>query len=35
MATNSARSIKTAPISENDRSKICYGNAAALFGLRQ
>ncbi len=25
--------IETAPISENDRRKICYGNAAALFGL--
>jgi predicted TIM-barrel fold metal-dependent hydrolase len=21
------------PLSENDRRKICYGNAAALFGL--
>ncbi len=25
--------IETAPISENDRRKICYGNAATLFGL--
>jgi 2,3-dihydroxybenzoate decarboxylase len=25
--------IETAPISENDRRKICYGNAAALFVL--
>jgi predicted TIM-barrel fold metal-dependent hydrolase len=25
--------IETARISENDRRKICYGNAAALFGL--
>jgi 2,3-dihydroxybenzoate decarboxylase len=35
MATDAARWIETAPISENDRRKICYGNAAALFGLRQ
>jgi predicted TIM-barrel fold metal-dependent hydrolase len=33
MATDTARWIETAPISENDRRKICYGNAAALFGL--
>jgi predicted TIM-barrel fold metal-dependent hydrolase len=33
MATDAARWIETAPISENDRRKICYGNAAALFGL--
>jgi predicted TIM-barrel fold metal-dependent hydrolase len=33
MATDAARWIETAPISENDRRKICYGNAAALFSL--
>jgi predicted TIM-barrel fold metal-dependent hydrolase len=33
MATDAARWIETAPISENDRRKICYSNAAALFGL--
>jgi len=33
MATDAARWIETTPISENDRRKICYGNAAALFGL--
>jgi gamma-resorcylate decarboxylase len=33
MATDAARWIETAPISENDRRKICYGNAATLFGL--
>lgn len=33
MATDAARWIESAPISENDRRKICYGNAAALFGL--
>jgi 2,3-dihydroxybenzoate decarboxylase len=33
MATDAARWIETAPISENDRRKICYANAAALFGL--
>jgi 2,3-dihydroxybenzoate decarboxylase len=33
MATAAARWIETAPISENDRRKICYGNAAALFRL--
>jgi 2,3-dihydroxybenzoate decarboxylase len=33
MATDAARWIETAPISENDRRKICYGNAAALFRL--
>ncbi|MFI9381911.1 amidohydrolase family protein [Kutzneria sp. NPDC052558] len=33
MATDAARWIEAAPISENDRRKICYGNAAALFGL--
>jgi predicted TIM-barrel fold metal-dependent hydrolase len=33
METDGARWIETAPISENDRRKICYDNAAALFGL--
>jgi predicted TIM-barrel fold metal-dependent hydrolase len=33
MATDAARWIETAPISENDRRKICHGNAAALLGL--
>ena len=33
MSTDAARWIEAAPISENDRRKICYGNAAALFGL--
>lgn len=33
MATDAARWIETTPISENDRRKICYANAAALFGL--
>jgi Amidohydrolase len=33
MATDAARWIETAPISENDRRKICYDNAAALFDL--
>jgi 2,3-dihydroxybenzoate decarboxylase len=33
MATDAARWIEKAPIAENDRRKICYGNAAALFGL--
>lgn len=33
MATDAARWIETAPISENDHREICYGNAAALFGL--
>jgi predicted TIM-barrel fold metal-dependent hydrolase len=33
METDGARWIETAPISENDRRKICYGNAATLFGL--
>jgi predicted TIM-barrel fold metal-dependent hydrolase len=33
MATDAARWIESAPVSENDRGKICYGNAAALFGL--
>src|SRR5580658_5626858 len=33
MSTDAARWIEVAPISENDRRKICYGNAAALFGL--
>jgi 2,3-dihydroxybenzoate decarboxylase len=33
MATDAARWIESAPVSENDRRKICYGNAAALFGL--
>jgi Amidohydrolase len=33
MATDAARWIEAAPISENDRRKICYDNAAALFGL--
>ncbi|HEX4226910.1 MAG TPA: amidohydrolase family protein [Pseudonocardiaceae bacterium] len=33
MATDAARWIESAPISENDRRKICHGNAAALFGL--
>jgi len=31
--SKSAAWIERAPISENDRRKICYGNAAALFGL--
>jgi predicted TIM-barrel fold metal-dependent hydrolase len=35
MATDAARWIETAPISENDRRKICYDNAATLFGLRR
>ncbi|MFX4086896.1 amidohydrolase family protein [Sphingobium yanoikuyae] len=35
MATDAARWIETAPISENDRRKICYGNAEALFGIAQ
>lgn len=34
MATAAAEWIERAPISENDRRKICHGNAAALFGLR-
>jgi 2,3-dihydroxybenzoate decarboxylase len=34
MSIDAARWIETAPISENDRRKICYGKAAALFGLR-
>ena len=33
MSTDGARWIERAPISENDRRKICYDNAAALFGL--
>jgi 2,3-dihydroxybenzoate decarboxylase len=33
MSTDAARWIEDAPISENDRRKICYGNATALFGL--
>jgi 2,3-dihydroxybenzoate decarboxylase len=33
MSTDAARWIEHAPISENDRRKICYDNAAALFGL--
>ncbi len=33
MAIDAARWIEAAPISENDRRKICYGNAATLFGL--
>jgi predicted TIM-barrel fold metal-dependent hydrolase len=33
MSTDAARWIERAPISENDRRKICYDNAAALFGL--
>jgi predicted TIM-barrel fold metal-dependent hydrolase len=33
MSTDAARWIEQAPISEGDRRKICYGNAAALFGL--
>lgn len=33
MATDAARWIETAPISENDRRKICYGNATALFDV--
>jgi hypothetical protein len=33
VATDAARWIETAPISENNRRKICYGNATALFGL--
>ncbi len=31
MATSAARWIETTPISENDRRKIQYGTAAALF----
>jgi 2,3-dihydroxybenzoate decarboxylase len=33
METDGARWIETAPISENDRRKICYDNAATIFGL--
>jgi len=33
MSTDAARWIEHAPISENDRRKICHDNAAALFGL--
>jgi predicted TIM-barrel fold metal-dependent hydrolase len=33
MSTDAARWIEQAPISENDRRKICYDNSAALFGL--
>ena len=33
MATDAARWIETAPISESDRRKICCRKAAALFGL--
>lgn len=33
MSTDAARWIERAPISENDRRKICYDNAATLFGL--
>jgi predicted TIM-barrel fold metal-dependent hydrolase len=33
MSTDAARWIERAPISENDRRKICYDNAAAVFGL--
>jgi predicted TIM-barrel fold metal-dependent hydrolase len=33
MATDAARWIECAPISENDRRKICYGNAEQLFGV--
>jgi 2,3-dihydroxybenzoate decarboxylase len=33
MSTDAARWIEAAPISENDRRKICHGNAAGLFGL--
>ena len=33
MSTDAARWIEAAPVSENDRRKICYGNAAALFAL--
>ena len=32
-AIEAARWIETAPISENDRRKICYSNAATLLGL--
>jgi predicted TIM-barrel fold metal-dependent hydrolase len=31
--TDAAWWIEQAPIAESDRRKICYGNAAALFGL--
>ncbi|MDW6004109.1 amidohydrolase family protein [Vibrio mangrovi] len=34
MSDDAARWIETAPISENDRRKIAYGNAEQLFGLR-
>jgi predicted TIM-barrel fold metal-dependent hydrolase len=33
MATDAARWIEAAPISEADRRKICHGNAKTLFGL--
>ena len=33
VTTDAARWIETAPISEKDRRKICYDNAADLFGL--
>jgi len=33
MSTDAAAWIERAPISENDRRKICYDNAAELFGL--
>jgi predicted TIM-barrel fold metal-dependent hydrolase len=33
MATDAAVWIENAPISENDRRKICHGNAEALFGV--
>ena len=33
MANDAARWIENAPISENDRRKICYGNAANLLRI--
>ncbi|WP_217575024.1 amidohydrolase family protein [Streptomyces sp. GbtcB7] len=34
MSPDGARWIETAPISENDRRKIAYGNSAKLFGIK-
>jgi hypothetical protein len=34
MMEPAARWIERAPISENDRRKIAYGNASLLFGFR-
>ena len=33
MATDAAKWIEAAPISENDRRKICHGNSQSLFKL--